>query len=105
MIKIYKQSNNGNVGILTNCLSNNDFLNQLSDAIVKYIKICDKDESYRDQKRDLEFILENAYDILEKLAGKENKNVKQQYLLFAGDTWPTSLEIPKVETDRLLAAE
>jgi hypothetical protein len=97
MIKIYKQSNNGEVGILTDCTNADDFLTQLADAIAKYIEFINQDESYCDQARDLRFLLPNAYDVLTRIKGDRNAHVNEKHLFFAGDSWPTSSEIPDVE--------
>jgi len=97
MIRIYKQSNNGEVGILTDCLNADDFLTQLADAIAKYMEIINQDESYCDHARDLSFLLPNAYDVLEKIQGNENPHVKEQHLFFAGDSWPKPSEVPDAE--------
>jgi len=96
MIRIYKQSNNGEVGVLTDCLDAEGFMSQLADAIAKYMAICDEDETYCDQERDLQWLLPNAFEIMLKLKGYKNEGVSEQRLLFAGDAMPAATEKPVV---------
>jgi hypothetical protein len=96
MIRIYKQDNNGQVGVLTDCLDAEKFMEQLSEAVAKYMDKVSKDDAYSDQERDLAFLLPNAFEIMLKLKGYKNEGISEQRLLFAGDTMPATTEIPIV---------
>ena len=96
MIKIYKQDNNGQVGILTDCLDADLFISQLSEAIAMYMECRHKDETYSDQERDLCWMLPNAFEIMLKLKGYKNEGVSEQRLLFKGDFIPATTAEPVV---------
>lgn len=96
MIRIYKQSNNGEVGVLTDCLDAEKFMGQLAEAVAKYMALRAEDDTYSDQERDLAWLLPNAFEIMLKLKGYKNEGVSEQRLLFAGDTMPAATEEPVV---------
>ena len=97
MIKIYKQSNNGEVGVMTNCIEARNFVDELSSAVVEYINKRNEEEGYSDQERDMDFLLSNAFEIMLKLKGYKNEGLSEQRVLYKGDSWPGSDETPVVE--------
>ena len=97
MIKIYKQSNNGEVGVMTDCATDDSFVRELSSAIVKYIDKRNEDEKYSDQERDMFWLLPNAFEIMLKLKGYKNEGLSEQRVLYKGDSWPGSDETPVIE--------
>lgn len=98
MIEIYKQENNGEVGVLTDCLDAEKFMEELSEAVVRYIRQTAEFEKQeeREQVRDLDFMLPNAFKIMLKLKGYKNEGLSERRLLFAGDRMPAETEDPVV---------
>jgi hypothetical protein len=94
-VKIYKQSNNGNVSVLTTCKDAEDFIHSLASAMESYIenKGCD----HGDYKHDITWLLSNGFEIILKLKGYKNDGVSEKRMLFAGDHWPTDDEKPDAE--------
>lgn len=97
MIRIYKQSNNGEVGVLTDCLDGDSFESQFADALVSYIHLRDEDETYSDHERDCNWLIRNGFEILLKLRGYKSERISEQRMLFAGDRFPSPTEEPDVE--------
>ena len=77
-------------------------MSKLTEAVVRYLKFRQKDESYCDIGRDLYFLLPNALAILYKLNGlngfKKLEKVSEIHMLCAG-TLPESHETPCVEVE------
>lgn len=97
MIRIYKQSNNGNVSIVTNCTSPEQFIGELATAMVNYVEKRGHVEDYGDYEHDFTWLLTNGLEIAAKLKGYKADSVKEQRMLFAGDHWPSADETPDVE--------
>lgn len=93
MIEIYKQPNNGTVGILTDCSTGDDFVHDLASAIAQYVG-----EHPHDLEHDLNWLLCNAFAIVDKLGNDVTSHcpVIGNLILFAGDEIPTSEETPRV---------
>lgn len=93
MVQIFKQSNNGEVGVLTDCRDARTYMDELAEAVAKYMYDRDMDDTYSDQARDLSWLLPNAYSILMQYADQsevvfKHTAVKERRLLFAGDSMP-----------------
>lgn len=97
MIRIYKQNNNGNVTIVTNCTDPDQFIGQLATAMVTYVENRGSVEDYGDYQHDFTWLLSNGFEIAAKLRGYKADSVKEQRMLFAGDHWPDANETPDAE--------
>lgn len=95
MICIFKQSNNGEVGILTDHTSADSFISELTEAIITYLQTRPGDEQH-----DLHWILSNSVKILsnmkECIVQYKEGSVEQRSFMFAGDHWPSLKETPDV---------
>jgi len=91
MVKIFKQQNNGEVGVLSDSIGAEDFLDEFTEAVAQYAE-----ENPDDLSHDFSSLLRNGYKISLKLAGYKSPDVTTRQVQWCGDHLPGDTEICEV---------